>query len=551
MVASSSSTLTRSSTIYTLSQAVELHESVPPERWCITRADLKHLRQEVQEAIQKGEIRPPDDGKDDFETSDKVFGPSVYTVNTQYLMPVTDRVGKVSWALMMHPDGLDCHLFISHAWQEGIFEFISKVLHSWPSTALHAWCCMLANPQNLNIGALLEAPSSSPFALALQASSCVLVVPNRHCSIYTRLWCVYEAYRAHEEGKTIVIARASNRRQLCRSLVVTAVLGLLGMAAGAYLNSLHVPVMNTIPLGLAFVSVFASISLKHNLCRMVLNRSAAFMCGCLVLRWHTICHTGIQDCGNIIQRICWIIGATLFLCLEVDRENGRAREQEAAQLGSGFPGSVVHATCSMPEDAERIHAEIGDKTAAVDDAIHVLLAAGMSSETLREVARAGIDVSGAGHAEIALPGFVFATSFVTLSRIYFDIRYLRAAWYFLLEQCVSLLARAALLVVLCRSPQEDRCFILKMMTKLTTLYLLVCCPAIVIWQLRAPDGVGQSWQGRAVWSAVLTIAFTLCLGFACLGMRRVASLRRIGPGLLHLFLTPGRKVCRCSRGSGG
>ena len=186
MVASSSSTLTRSSTIYTLSQAVELHESVPPERWCITRADLKHLRQEVQEAIQKGEIRPPDDGKDDFETSDKVFGPSVYTVNTQYLMPVTDRVGKVSWALMMHPDGLDCHLFISHAWQEGIFEFISKVLHSWPSTALHAWCCMLANPQNLNIGALLEAPSSSPFALALQASSCVLVVPNRHCSIYTR-----------------------------------------------------------------------------------------------------------------------------------------------------------------------------------------------------------------------------------------------------------------------------------------------------------------------------------------------------------------------------
>ena len=237
MVSRSSSTFARSSTIYTLSEAVELHESVPPDRWCITRADLKHLRQEVQKAIEKGEIWPPDDGKDDFETSDKVFGPSVYTVNTQHIMPVTDRVGKVSWALMMHPDGLECHLFISHAWQEGIFEFISKVLHSWPSTALHAWCCMLANPQNLNIEALLQAPSSSPFALALQASSCVLVVPNRHCSIYTRpggtqrtvkpqqsafpievpdpeksrLWCVYEAYRAHEEGKTIVIARASNR----------------------------------------------------------------------------------------------------------------------------------------------------------------------------------------------------------------------------------------------------------------------------------------------------------------------------------------------------
>ncbi|CAE7740085.1 unnamed protein product, partial [Symbiodinium microadriaticum] len=41
------------------------------------------------------------------------------------------------------------------------------------------------------------------------AATCVLVVPNRHCSIYTRLWCGYEAYRAHEEGKTIYIARVS------------------------------------------------------------------------------------------------------------------------------------------------------------------------------------------------------------------------------------------------------------------------------------------------------------------------------------------------------
>ncbi|CAE7805662.1 unnamed protein product [Symbiodinium sp. CCMP2456] len=443
MVSGSSSTLARSSTIYTLSEAVELHESVPPDRWCITRADLKHLRQEVQEAIRKGEIRPPDDGKDNFETSDKVFGPSVYTVNTQHIMPVTDRVGKVSWALMMHPDGLECHLFISHAWQEGIFEFISKLLHSWPSTALHAWCCMLANPQNLNIGALLQAPSSSPFALALQASSCVLVLPNRHCSIYTRLWCVYEAYRAHEEGKTIVIGRASNRRQLFRTMVVTAMLGLLGMAVGAYMNSFHMPDMNTVPVCLAFVCVCASISLNQYQCRMILNRSGAFMCGCLVVQWHPICNDSVaQDYGSIVQRICWIIGLTLFLFLEVDRENGRAREQEAAQLGSGFQGSVIHATCSVAEDAARIHEEIGDKTAAVDYAIHVLLAAGMSSETLREVARAGVDVSGAGHAEIALPAFVFGTSLVVVTRIFFLVRYhLHPPWYFLLELCASLFAR--------------------------------------------------------------------------------------------------------------
>ena len=36
----------------------------------------------------------------------------------------------------------------------------------------------------------------------------VLVVPNRHKSVYTRLWCGYEAYVASEDAKTIQIATA-------------------------------------------------------------------------------------------------------------------------------------------------------------------------------------------------------------------------------------------------------------------------------------------------------------------------------------------------------
>ena len=39
----------------------------------------------------------------------------------------------------------------------------------------------------------------------------------------------------------------------------------------------------------------------------------------------------------------------------------------------------------------------------VDYAIHVLLAAGMSTPTLRIVARAGVDISGAGYTEMAFP----------------------------------------------------------------------------------------------------------------------------------------------------
>ncbi len=38
------------------------------------------------------------------------YGPSIYTVNDQYIKPVTAEAGKMSWALMMHPLGLDCDL---------------------------------------------------------------------------------------------------------------------------------------------------------------------------------------------------------------------------------------------------------------------------------------------------------------------------------------------------------------------------------------------------------------------------------------------------------
>ena len=65
--------------------------------------------------------------------------------------------------------------------------------YSWPWGLRTAWCCMLANPQNLNISSFLESPTSSPFAVALRASKVMLVVPNRHQSVYTRLWCLADA----------------------------------------------------------------------------------------------------------------------------------------------------------------------------------------------------------------------------------------------------------------------------------------------------------------------------------------------------------------------
>jgi len=41
------------------------------------------------------------------------------------------------------------------------------------------YCCLLANPQNLDISTLLDVPpEQSPFAYAMQRASHVLIIPN-------------------------------------------------------------------------------------------------------------------------------------------------------------------------------------------------------------------------------------------------------------------------------------------------------------------------------------------------------------------------------------
>ena len=191
----------------------------------LSAQDLKFFQSEVHRAIQSQSFRTLTFGP---------TGPSLYAVNEHYIKPVTAAAGHMSWALMMNPGGLDCDLFITHAWQEDVFEFTEKVLASWPWRARHAWCCMLAIPQHLDIAALLRTPSSSPFAFALQSSKYMLVVPNRYTSVYTRLWCGYEAYLAFQSNKVIRTATPPVLRQvLCAwfrmlpALLIGIVVGLV------------------------------------------------------------------------------------------------------------------------------------------------------------------------------------------------------------------------------------------------------------------------------------------------------------------------------------
>ncbi|CAE7223651.1 unnamed protein product, partial [Symbiodinium natans] len=550
-------------------------ETVPPERWCVTRKDLKFLRADVKRAIEENRILPPGNGLDDF-LEDLQNGPNVYTVTAQYIKPVTARAGKMSWALMRNPGGLDCHLFISHAWQEGIFEFISKALASWPWRSRNAWCCMLANPQNLDIGALIQSPRSSPFAHALRASSQVLVVPNRHASIYTRLWCAYEGYLAQEQGKMVFVARPSTEPELLRAMLDMCFAAFLGtflgcvMAAGPWSVALCLVLLHSAALLGLWSMAAESHAQKHcvNLVGQFLSCFAFFHWGPGVARGDA------TQMGSLLSGVppklmplipCWIQEIVhysfTFFWLEARRSSSRffmdldrvtciCGVLEAQQLAKGYQGSIVYAKCAQPEDEANIRGEIGDRMQSVDACIEVLLLAGMSSPALRELALAGIDIEHAGRASVVLP-----VVYLFIMNILAVVIALHAPaqhdWHVIPEKCVFICSRLGMLVGIARSPPDHRAFVLHVMTKCAAIYNVAGAIGI-LWQVTLHPG---GTLPRGPWRL---FTFSWHAGELLLLFLGITGTARLpwGSYLLQFFfarslgqLTAGRVSCSCQSGS--
>ena len=137
----------------------------------------------------------------------------------------------------------------------------------------------------------------------------------------------------------------------------------------------------------------------------------------------------------------------------------------------------------------------------------------MASPTLREIARRGIDVRGAGHAEIAFP-FVALVPLVleTLLSIYCGFVYeidvgVVPLW---LIHSITVAARLGLLLLLWQKPRDERCFILKMMSKIVAVYLTICCPLLAFWEAERSN-FGQYRR----WFPLPLTVYTSMFGLAC------------------------------------
>ena len=103
------------------------------------------------------------------------------------------------------------------------------------------------------------------------------------------------------------------------------------------------------------------------------------------------------------HRICILV---YFLLAEVDRVNCQTETEEAEALQNQYQGSIRHASCSEVQDEVNIRHEIGDQVDEVDQAIQVLLKAGMTSDALRAAYLQGVELRHAGSVQVAIPVLV-------------------------------------------------------------------------------------------------------------------------------------------------
>jgi len=395
-----------------------LHHTVPMDYWTVTRQDIQNLRHAVRSGVRDGSIRPTE--CDTFDVLDNKHGPCIHTVVAQFIKPVTYIAGDQSWALMRNPSGSKCDLFVTHGWAEGIYEFIDKVLNSWPRGAKHAYCCMLSNPQNLDIEDLIASPSESPFALALASATHMLVVPNRIESIYTRIWCAYEAFLGYKWHKVIVVASSPidffRVQLLLISMLFLLSAGLAYCGPFSRKQISQTPFFNCLPCVMVFAISLVQVlppGIPFRLCNYV----GICACGLFIGLWseNTFASRLSKEMSKYVIRGVLLVLVPCYIASEADRMMLSEAGREAVQLHTGFTGHVRDAKSSVEKDRIAILNELAsnEEEAAVDDAIDVLLRAGMSTVSLRKASQHGVNIESAGHVRISLA--VFGYGYTTWS----------------------------------------------------------------------------------------------------------------------------------------
>ncbi|CAJ1432320.1 unnamed protein product, partial [Effrenium voratum] len=399
---------------------MDLHLRIPAERWCITIKEFREFVADVNQAW-RGQLIPDNPQHPDPGHWNRRLGPNLHQVNEHYVKPVTLKAGGMSYALMKHPEGLPCQVFVSHAWLEGVFELADLLKRAWPPSRhlSNLYLCLLANPQNLNIETLLTSPRQSPFALALATASHLLVIPNSHTSIYKRLWCVYEAYLGTVMDKVCLMPAKPESYTKWRTAAWSILLPFsTGFAVGLLWLFGHLALHWRAPqvafwmmhTGLAMslvglsCSTFATLFGNPNLQTVawLLHVGDIFLTSTLQMPW--IFHPVSLEPRERILHYLAPFGQCLLNMTRVHHINqqhleGRELARQASHL---HISSLDDATCTSLADEQRIRRAIAGAEEDVVTTIRVLMKAGAYTKSLRQAHEAGVDITGAGSMDVSV-----------------------------------------------------------------------------------------------------------------------------------------------------
>ena len=222
-----------------------------------------------------------------------------------------------------------------------------------------------------------------------------------------------------------------------------------------------------------------------------------------------------------VHRICILL---YFLLAEVDRVNCQTEMEEAEALQNQYQGSIRHASCSEVQDEVNIRHEIGDQVDEVDQAIQVLLKAGITSDALRAAYLQGVELRHAGFVQVAIPVLVLGPLLLLgcgLLGQYFVVLYetghppaeVYTLWASI--QFTSILARLAFLCLFVRRSIDERCFMLNVMAKIVTVFYF-CLVEL--------SSFGSYSELNTVPFIVYSLSFLVVLFFAVLGIRGTLKL---------------------------
>ena len=291
------------------------------------------------------------------------------------------------------------------------------------------YCCLLANPQNLDIESLLDChPRESPFAKAMQSASHVLVSPNDTVSIYQRLWCVYEIYLATEWKKTCVIPAKPPTSRICNMLkwkcVLPSTTGLmLGCVWAIVIRATQQAVHGRVVDGI----LCACIGLLVCTCLVdvvILARAFWLEASCV----RSSVFRALRSCLQVLSALCiapWFVlprassspavhdkllhyavplgvwtaaVAAAVRDAVTELENTEIRRQASLLSFEGLES----AACSSNLDESRIRGAIADFEEDVILSIQVLKSAGASNPAIRQAHTRGLDVTGSGNTHTVL-----------------------------------------------------------------------------------------------------------------------------------------------------